>query len=91
MCHVDEAGLVRRLGFSVDILGGGPAIHCPTEQQGFGGILVRPRRRVCVRNPDGSPICDPALVATDITNLTVSWEHCMCADIAPSGSSGGNG
>jgi hypothetical protein len=44
-----------------------------------------------VRNPDGSPICDPALVATDITNLTVSWEHCMCADIAPSGSSGGNG
>jgi len=51
----DDAGLLRRLDYSVDLLGGGPAVHYPSEYREFDGIMVPTRRRVYVRNPDGSP------------------------------------
>jgi hypothetical protein len=36
----DRAGLLRRLDYSVDILGGGPAVHYPSAYRGFDGIMV---------------------------------------------------
>jgi hypothetical protein len=60
-------------GYSVDILGGGgPAVHYPSEYREFGGIMVPARRRVYVRNPDGSPVLDSVSVAVDITDVTFS-------------------
>jgi hypothetical protein len=62
----DDVGLLRRLDYSVDILGGGPAVHYPSEYREFDGIMVPTRRRVYVRNPDGSPALDSVSVAIDV-------------------------
>jgi len=37
--------------------------------------MVPTRRRVYVRNPDGSPVRDSVSIAIDITNATFSWEQ----------------
>ena len=66
--YFDGDGLLRRLDYSVDILGGGPAVHYPSRYREFDGIMVPTRRRVYVRNPDGSPVRDPVSVSIDITN-----------------------
>ncbi|MGB0094938.1 MAG: hypothetical protein WBP81_20690 [Solirubrobacteraceae bacterium] len=65
--YFDEAGLLRRLDYSVDILGGGPAVHYPSECREFDGIMVPTKRRVCVRNSDGSPVRDSVSIAIDVT------------------------
>jgi hypothetical protein len=38
--YFDDAGLLRRLDYSVDILGGGPAVHYPSDYREFDGIMV---------------------------------------------------
>jgi hypothetical protein len=65
---------LRRLDYSVDILGSGPAVHYPSEYREFDGIMVPTRRRVYVRNPDGSPVLDSVSVAVDVdvTDVTFS-------------------
>ncbi len=68
--YFDDAGLLRRLDYSVHILDGGPAVHYPSEYREFDGIKVPTRRRVYVRNPDGSPQRDSVSIAIDITNVT---------------------
>jgi hypothetical protein len=65
--YFDDAGLLRRLDYSVDILGGGPAVHY--------GIMVPIRRRVYVRNPDGSPVRDSVSIAINIGDVTFSQGH----------------
>jgi hypothetical protein len=70
--YFDDTGLLRRLDYSVDLLGGGPAVHYPSEYREFDGIMVPTRRRVYARNPDGAPIPDPASVAIDVTDATFS-------------------
>ena len=57
---------------SVDILGGGPAAHYPSEYREFNEIMVLTRRRVYVRNPDGSPVLDSTSIAVDVTDVTFS-------------------
>jgi hypothetical protein len=68
--YFDSAGLLRRLDYPVDIMGGGAAVHYPSEYREFGGIMVPTRRRVFVRRADGSPVHDPVSVAIDFTNVT---------------------
>ena len=70
--YFDEAGLLRRLDYAVDILGGGPAVNYPSEYREFDGIMVPTRRRVYVRNPDGSPVRDSVSIAIEIANVTFS-------------------
>jgi hypothetical protein len=70
--YFDGTGLLRRLDYSVDILGGGPAVHYPSEYREFDGIMVPTRRRVYVRNPDGSPVRDSVSVAIDVANVAFS-------------------
>ena len=65
----DDAGLLRRLDYTVDILGGGPAVDYPSGYRQFDGIMVPTRRRVYVRNPDGSPQRDSVSVAIDVTEV----------------------
>jgi hypothetical protein len=68
----DDAGLLRRLDYRVDILGGGPAVHYTSGYREFDGIMVPTRRRVYVRNPDGSPARDSVLIAIDVADATFS-------------------
>ncbi|MGZ6772832.1 MAG: hypothetical protein ACXVGA_09920 [Mycobacteriaceae bacterium] len=70
--YFDGAGLLRRLDYSVDILGGGPAVHYPSQYRKFDGIMVPTRRRVYVRRPDGSPARDSVSIAIDVTDVTFS-------------------
>jgi hypothetical protein len=61
---------LRRLDYSVDVPGGGDAVHYPSRYREFNGIMVPTRCRVHLRNPDGTPVRDPVLVAIDITDVT---------------------
>jgi hypothetical protein len=56
----------------VDLLGGEPEVHYPSEYREFDGIMVPTRRRVYVRNPDGSLVLNPVSVAIDVTDATFS-------------------
>jgi hypothetical protein len=71
-CYFDDDGLLRRLDYSVDILGGGPAVHYPSRYREFDGIMVPTRRRIYVRRPDGTPVPNPVSVAVDVTNVAFS-------------------
>jgi hypothetical protein len=70
--YFDHDGLLRRLDYSVDVLGGGPAVNYPSRYREFDGIMVPTRRRVYVRQPDGTPVPGPVSVAIDITNVAFS-------------------
>lgn len=70
--YFDDAGLLRRLDYAVDILGGGPAVHYPSNYREFGGIMVPTRRRVYVRNPDGSPALESVSIVVDVGKVTFS-------------------
>jgi hypothetical protein len=70
--YFDEAGLLRRFDYSVDHLGGEPEVHYLSDYREFDGIMFPTRRRVYVRNPDGSPILEPVSVAIDVTDATFS-------------------
>jgi hypothetical protein len=65
----DDSGLLRRLDYAVDILGGGPAVQYASDYCEFDGIMVPARRRVYVRNPDGSPQRHSVSVAIDVTEV----------------------
>jgi hypothetical protein len=68
--YFDDAGLLRRIDYAVDILGGGPAVHYPSDYREFDGIMVPTRRRVYVRNQDGSPARESTSIAIDVTDAT---------------------
>ncbi len=67
--YIDERGLFRRLDYRVDILGGGPAVHYPSDYRDFDGIMVPTRRVVYVRNPDGSPVRESASIMIDVADV----------------------
>lgn len=69
-CYFDDRGLLRRLDYSVDFLGGGPAVHYPSGYREFDGIMVPTRRRIYVRKADGSPARDSVSIAIDVTDAT---------------------
>ena len=68
--YFDGAGLLRRLDYAIDILGGDPAVDDPSRYLQFDRIMVPTRRRVYARNPDSNPIPDSVSVAIDITDVT---------------------
>ena len=65
----DDAGLLRRLDYTLDILGGIPAVHYPSEYREFDGIMVPTRRRVHVRDSDGSPQRQVVYLAIDVDEV----------------------
>jgi hypothetical protein len=70
--YFDDSGLLRRLDYQVDILGGGPAVHYPSRYRRFDGIMVPTRRRVYVRRADGSPILESTSIAIDVDQVSFS-------------------
>ena len=70
--YFDDDGLLRRLDYSVDILGGGPAVHYPSEYREFDGIMVPTKRLVYVRNSDGSPQLESVSIAIEVSDVFFS-------------------
>ena len=68
--YFDGTGLLRRLDYTVDDLGGGPAVHYPSRYREFDGIMVPTRRRVYVRNPEGNPVLDSPSAVIDVIDVT---------------------
>lgn len=68
--YFDSVGLLRRLDYSVDILGGGRAVNSPSEYRQFGGVMVPTRRLVYVRNLDGSPQRQSVSAAIEVREVS---------------------
>ena len=68
--YFDDEGLLRRLDYVVDVLGGGPAVNYPSEYRRFDGIMVPTRRRVYVRRPDGSAVRESVSIAIDVGQVS---------------------
>ena len=47
-------------------------MHYPSEYREFDGIMVPTRRRVYVRNPDGTSVRDSVSIAIDATDAVFS-------------------
>jgi hypothetical protein len=68
--YFDDDGLLRRLDYTVDILDGDRAVDYPSAYCMFDGIMVPTRRRIYVRNRDGSAPCHCASVAIDLADVS---------------------
>ena len=62
----DEHGRIRRLDYTVDVLGGSPAVDYPSEYRAFDGIMVPTRRRVYTHDRDGTLARDSPTLAIDL-------------------------
>jgi len=61
-------GLLRRLDYDAEVLGGTPAAHYVNEYR-VSGIMVPTRRQVLGREPDGTPGPDPLIVTIDLSEV----------------------
>jgi hypothetical protein len=66
----DDAGLIRRVDYEVDILGGGSAALYLSDHRDFDGIAVATRHRVYARHADARPVWDTVWVAIDVADVS---------------------
>lgn len=70
--YVNASGLIARLDYSADVVGGVPTAHYTSDYREFDGIKIPTKRRAYRRNADGTPIQDGVGVAIDISNIRLS-------------------
>ena len=70
--HVNGGGLICRLDYSAAVTGGIPTAHYMSDYREFDRIKIATKRRALRRNPDGTAVPDPVVVAIDITDIRLS-------------------
>jgi hypothetical protein len=71
--YFDEGGLLRRLDYAVDILGSPPpAAHYCDRHKEFSGLTVPTRRRVYLREPDGTANTETTFVEIEVADVAVA-------------------
>lgn len=71
--HFDEAGLMRRLDYTAEVVGGwAKAAHYTDAHRPFAGLMVPTRRRVYPRLPNGHAARAPTLVSLDIAAAEIA-------------------
>jgi hypothetical protein len=70
--YVNGSGLIARLDYFADVVGGIPTAHYTSDYRDFDGIKIPTKRRAYRRNADGTPIQDGVVVAIDISNIRFS-------------------
>jgi|SRR5882724_4682509 len=70
--HIDHEGLIRRLDYGADVVGGIPTAHYASDYRDFDGIKVATKRRALRRKPDGTAVPDAIAVAIDIADVSLS-------------------
>lgn len=60
--YFDAAGLLRRLDYTADVVGGFPTAHYLYDHQNFSGLVMPTRRKAFFRQPDGRPRPEPISV-----------------------------
>lgn len=64
--YVTDEGLIARHDYDVEIAGGTPGAHYPTDYVTVDGIRLPTRRRIYPRQPDGQRVPEPLVVSIDI-------------------------
>jgi hypothetical protein len=70
--HIEDNGLIARLDYSADVVGGVPTAHYTSGYRTFDGIKVPTTRRAYRRNPDGTALTAAVVVAIDISDIRLS-------------------
>lgn len=70
--YFDDDGLLRRQDYQVDVAGGTRAAHLISDYVEVQGLRLPTRRRVFMRNEDGSFAPDRLLVSVDLSDFEVS-------------------
>jgi len=66
-----EDGLLRRLEYSVDVLGGDKGLNYPSQYRVFNGIMLPMKRRVYPADAQRQKVKEPVLVAIDLFEITI--------------------
>jgi hypothetical protein len=70
--HIGDDGLIRRLDYNPWISAGMPTAHYLSNYRDFGGLKFATRRRAYRRNPDGTSLPQPVIVAIDIADIRLA-------------------
>ena len=70
--YFDDEGLLRRHDYQVDVAGGTRAAHLISDYVDVQGLRVPTRRRVFVRNEDGTFQSERTLVSADLADIQLS-------------------
>jgi hypothetical protein len=73
--HFDEGGLLRRLDYAAEVVNPKsptPAAHYCHDHEEFAGLVVPTRRRVFLRQDDGTAAHDQLVVELDVKDVTLS-------------------
>ena len=68
--YFDSTGPLRRIDHALNLPGSEPAVQHPSRYWSSDGFQVPTRRRVSVRNPDGSPARGSVSIAIDVSHAT---------------------
>jgi hypothetical protein len=67
--YFDQQGLLKRHDYNVDISGGTPAAHYPSEIKDISGIKVPTKHMIFPRQPDGRAASEPLVVSIEVSNV----------------------
>ncbi|TXI49925.1 hypothetical protein [Mycolicibacter arupensis] len=70
--YIDDAGLIQRRDYQVDIAGGSPAAHYVSEFEHIDGLVVPAKRMIYVRDESGHPILDQLVVSIELSDIQVA-------------------
>jgi hypothetical protein len=71
--YFDATGLLRRHDYVVEISGGNRVAHYLYDHRTFDGIVFATRRRVYLRNEDGSPQKGLAIISADLSDFHLGF------------------
>lgn len=67
-----ETGLQRRVDYSPDVNGNPLVAHYTTEHRTYAGLVVPTRRRVLLRDEDGTALQESAAILLDLTDVRLT-------------------
>jgi hypothetical protein len=68
--YLTPDGLLIRHDYNVEISGGAPAAHYPSDYLDVDGIQVPTTHRILPRTPDGQSLTEPLIVSIDLSEIT---------------------
>jgi len=69
--YVNEAGLIKRHDYDVEIAGNTPGAHYLSDYVEVQGIKLPTKRRIFPRQPDGQPVSELLVVSIDIDDIVL--------------------
>ncbi len=70
--YFDDAGLLKRHDYDVEIAGGTPGAHYISGYTDVQGIKIPTHRRIFPRQPDGHAMTEPLVVSIDLSDIELT-------------------